>query len=268
MLRQERLHRICELVEANGQATVVSLAQELGVSQMTIRRDLQELDAQGFLRRIHGGALPPARHRNLVEPPVLERMQENAEIKRALGRATAELIAEGGAVFIGSGTTTLAVAAELAERPKNLTVFTNALTIANALASVPDITLVVVGGFLRRSELSLVGHLAEAAMRDIRVDQVIMGMRGIDPDKGLTSDYIQELKTDQAILGMGGSVIIVADHSKFGHIATSRTAPIEAASLIITDAAAPRPIVEAIRAKGVAVQLVEDTGEVQRADER
>jgi DeoR/GlpR family transcriptional regulator of sugar metabolism len=77
----------------------------------------------------------------------------------------------------------------------------------------------------------------------------------------LTSDYIQELKTDQAILGMGGSVIIVADHTKFGHIATSRTAPVEAASLIITDVQAPRSMVEAIRAKGVEVVLVGDTAE-------
>jgi DeoR/GlpR family transcriptional regulator of sugar metabolism len=89
--------------------------------------------------------------------------------------------------------------------------------------SVPEITMVVVGGFLRRSELSLVGHLAEAAVRGIRVDRVIMGMRHRS-GAGLTSDYIQELKTDQAILGMGGSVIIVADHTRFRHIATSRTA--------------------------------------------
>lgn len=256
MLRQERHHRICEIVEAQGQATVAWLSGELGVSQMTIRRDLQDLDASGFVRRIHGGALPPERHRGLIEPPVLERMQDNAEIKRALGSAVAAMIGEGEAVFLGSGTTTLAVAAELEAHPKAVTVFTNALTIANALASSPEISLVVIGGFLRRSELSLVGHLAEAAVRDIRVDRVIMGMRGIDPLKGLTSDYIQELKTDQAILGMGGSVVIVADHTKFGHIATSRTAPIEAASLIVTDAQAPGPIVEAIRAKGVQVLVV------------
>jgi DeoR/GlpR family transcriptional regulator of sugar metabolism len=260
MLRQERLNRICELVEIEGQATVAGLSRQLGVSQMTIRRDLQELDDHGFLRRTHGGALPPERHRGLIEPPVLERMQENAELKRLLGRAAADRILPGEAIFLGSGTTALAVAEALAERPKPLTVFTNALTIANALAAVREITLVVVGGFLRRSELSLVGHLAEAAVRDIRVDRVIMGMRGIDPEKGLTSDYIQELKTDQAILGMGGSVIIVADHSKFGHVATSRTAPVQAASLIITDDRAPRPLVEAIRARGVEVILVGDTG--------
>jgi DeoR/GlpR family transcriptional regulator of sugar metabolism len=260
MLRQERLNRICELVDANGHATVTDLSRDLGVSQMTIRRDLQELDAHGFVRRTHGGALVPERSRDLMEPPVLERIHENAEAKRALGRATADLIAEGEAVFLGSGTTTLAVAAELAARPKQLTVITNALPIANALASVPEITLVVVGGFLRRSELSLVGHLAEAAVGGIRVDRVIMGMRGIHPEKGLTSDYLQELKTDQAILGMGGSVVIVADHTKFGHIATSRTAPVEAASLIITDDQAPEALVAAIRAKGVQILLVGDSG--------
>ena len=171
---------------------------------------------------------------------------------------------------IGRGACASVIISEAAStgavRPKHLTAFTNALTIANALASVPEITLVVVGGILRRSEFSLVGHLAEAAVRGIRVDRVIMGMRGIDPEQGLTSDYIQELKTDQAILGMGGSVIIVADHTKFGHIATSRTAPVEAASLIITDAQAPRPMVEAIRARGVEVVLGGDTvGGAERA---
>src|SRR4030066_1559699 len=132
MLRQERLHRICDLIEANGQATVVGLSQELGVSQMTIRRDLQELDAHGFVRRIHGGALPPERQRNRMEPPVLERVQENAEAKRALGKAAADLIVEGEAVFLGSGTTTLAVAAGLAGGPKHPTGVTHGRATAHA----------------------------------------------------------------------------------------------------------------------------------------
>ena len=253
MLKQERLRRICEIVEAEGQATVTDLASQFGVTEMTIRRDLQDLDAQGLVQRIHGGAMSPEPRRNAVEPPVLERIDEQADVKQHIGLAVAGMIEDGETIFLGSGTTTLAVAEALAEREgnSNLTIITNALTVVNALARTPGITVIVVGGFLRRSELSLVGHLAESALDDLHVDRVIIGMRGVDPEHGLTSDYLQELKTDQAILDMSDMVIIVADHTKFGRVATSRTAPITAATMIVTDMQTPMEIIEAIQARGV-----------------
>lgn len=251
MLKEERQRYIRHIIENQGQVSVATLARQLGVAEMTIRRDLKELGARGIVQRVRGGALLPERRRTLLEPPVLERMNDEAAAKQRIGRAAAALIAEGETIFLGSGTTTLAVAQALRER-HNITVVTNALTIINALTD-SDLTVVVAGGFFRRSELSFIGHITEASIRDLRVDKVIIGMRGIDPEYGLTSDHLQELQTDQAIMRIGDTVIIVADHTKFGRVATSRVAPITVATLIITDSEAPPAVVATIREMGIEV---------------
>jgi DeoR/GlpR family transcriptional regulator of sugar metabolism len=254
MLKRERQRRIEQTVDAQGRATVVELAQQFGVAQMTIRRDLDELATQGRVQRIHGGALRPE-YSSVVEPPVLERIRREAGAKRRIARAVARLVEHGETIFLGSGSTTQAVAEALVGRP-GLTVVTNALTVAGTLAAAPGNTVVVVGGFLRHSELSLIGHFAEATLHDITVSKAIMGIAGIDPRHGLTSEHLQELMTDRTILGMSDMVIIVADHTKFGHVAASRTAPITAANLIVTDTEAPAEMVAAIRALGVQVLQV------------
>ncbi|HOG45834.1 MAG TPA: DeoR/GlpR family DNA-binding transcription regulator [Anaerolineae bacterium] len=254
MLREERRREIVRLIDAGGRATVADLAQRFGVAEMTIRRDLDDLDAQQLLRRIHGGALRCERPAH-AEPPVLERVRQQAGVKRRIALAVAAMVREGEAIFIGSGTTALAVAEALVGRT-SLTVVTNALTVAEALACAPSITVAVVGGFLRHSELSLIGHLAEAALRDIKVSKVIMGIAGIDVQHGLSSEHLQELMTDRAILSISDTVIIVADHTKFGHIAASRTAPVTAATIVVTDSEAPADIVAELRSAGIQVVLV------------
>jgi DeoR/GlpR family transcriptional regulator of sugar metabolism len=234
--------------------TVGNLAGRFDVTAMTIRRDLGELSRRGVVERKHGGAVLVDR-RNRLEPPILLRMDDQADAKRRIGEAVASIIQPGETVFIGSGTTTLAVAQALAGRER-LTVITNALTVVNALASSPDITVVVVGGFLRREELSFIGHIAEATIEGLRPDKVIIGIRGIHPEYGLTSDHLQELKTDQAILAISPEVILVADGTKFGAIATSRTAPVTAARRIVTVREAPAEIVAALRSLGLDIWQV------------
>jgi DeoR/GlpR family transcriptional regulator of sugar metabolism len=251
-MRAGRLRQILEILEEEQQVTVAGLAGRLGVAEMTIRRDLRDLSSRGLLERTHGGAIMSERHRNLAEPPVLQRVDDQPGSKERIGQAVAKMILPGETVFIGSGTTALAVAQALTGR-EQLTVVTNALTVINALVSSPGITVVVVGGFLRRSELSLIGHLAETAMQDMRVDKVIMGMRGIHPEHGLTSDHMQELMTDRSILGISDQVIVVADHTKFGHVAASRTAAVTEARLIVTDTQASADVVAALSAMGVRV---------------
>jgi DeoR/GlpR family transcriptional regulator of sugar metabolism len=251
-MREGRLRQIVEILEEDQQVTVSSLAGRFGVAEMTIRRDLRTLSSRGLVERTHGGAIVPERRRSLGEPPVLQRVDDQAAAKERIGEAVARMILPGETVFIGSGTTALAVAQSLTGRER-LTVVTNALTVINALVASPGITVVVVGGFLRRSELSLIGHFAEAAMSDMRVDKIIMGIRGIHPEHGLTSDHMQELVTDRSILGISDRVIVVADHTKFGHVAASRTADVTAAHLIVTDTQAPAEVVAALSAMGVGV---------------
>jgi DeoR family transcriptional regulator of aga operon/DeoR family fructose operon transcriptional repressor len=250
MLKKERQREILKVVETTGKAEVGALAQRFAVTEMTIRRDLSELGKQGLLERVHGGALIQ-NDRRANELPVYERLIEQLEVKRQIGQAVAGLIQDGEKIFLGSGSTTMAVAEALSNH-RNLTVYTNALNIADALFHYP-VKVVMLGGSLRRSEMSLIGDLTEKNLQGLRVDKVILGMRGIDPVKGLTSDHMEELLTDQAILNIGKTIIVVADHSKIGHVAAIRTAPISAVTRIVTDKGGPKDILQAIRRMGVEI---------------
>jgi DeoR/GlpR family transcriptional regulator of sugar metabolism len=254
MLKKERQREILKMVERTGKVEVDKLAQSLVVSEMTVRRDLTELDALGFIERVHGGALIPRHGKDTSEPPVIERGKEKTEIKERLGRAVADMIKDGEKIFLGSGSTTAAIASALL-RHRNLTVITNAINIANILTAAPEVNVVVVGGFLRRSELSLIGYFAENALHGLQVDKLVIGTQGIDPVKGLTNDNMEELITDQAILNISNTVIVVADNSKFGRVAAIRTAPITEVTKIVTNPGGPRDILQAIRQMGV--QIIE-----------
>ncbi|MFA9428654.1 DeoR/GlpR family DNA-binding transcription regulator [Egicoccus sp. AB-alg2] len=252
-LREQRARAIAELVRRLGAVSVGELAERFQVSEMTIRRDLQLLHDRNEIERTHGGAV--ALERPTDEPPWTQRLGQQAAAKQSIGRLVARSIPDGSTVFLGSGTTTLAVADHLAGR-QHLTVVTNALPIASALAS-SAVDVVVVGGFLRHREMSMIGHLAERALEQMRCDEVVMGMRGVDPDHGLTSEHLPELVTDQAVMRTSNRLTIVADATKLGHVAASKTAPVEAASRLVTDSEADPDLLAAIRARGVAVEIAD-----------
>ena len=257
MLREERHRIILEQLHSDGLVTVAQLSQSLGVSEVTIRRDLRELDEQGKLQRARGGALsrvqiPPP------EPPVVQRMEQAREIKDCIGRQAASLIADGDAVFIGSGSTAVYVARHLTNR-RNLTVVTNALTVASELAAADGVTVVMTGGMMRGSELSLVGHIAELALDEVRVDKVVMGMRAISLEAGLTNDFLPEVMTDRAIIKMARELIIVADHTKFGKVAAAYVAPVSRITTLITDPGIPADTLAALEELGIRVIMASCT---------
>jgi len=246
----ERQKKILDLLEQRENARVSELSDLLGVSVATIRRDLNKLREMGEINRFHGGAalsLPSA-----PEPPVIQRSNENVAEKERIGKAAAALIQDGDVIFIGSGTTTLEVARNLLGY-KNLTVITNALTVINMLCNEENITLVSTGGIFRRSELSFIGHLAEHALSELRPQKVIMGIRAISLQDGLTNDYLPEVNTDRAIIHAASEVIVVADHSKFGKVSTAFVAPIEAIQKLVTDDQSSKEMIASIQAQGVKV---------------
>lgn len=256
MIKAERREKIVELIKKKGQGTVSELASTFSVSEMTIRRDLQDLDEQGLVRRMHGGALEAKSRWNILEPPWMERLDENAVEKRRIARYVADLVEPEEKIFIGSGTTTYYVAEALIDHPalsKEFTIVTNALPVANLLAKNSDLNLIVVGGFLRRSEFSLIGHFAQTIFQDLHVNRVIIGMRGIHPEHGLTNDHPQELLTDRTILKTSDTVLVVADHTKFGFVASSLTAPVTAATTIVTTKEVAPEMAIAIEGRGVPV---------------
>jgi DeoR/GlpR family transcriptional regulator of sugar metabolism len=255
MYKQERLQIIMQHLEEEGRVSVNELGDQFKVSVMTVRRDLRELEDRGWIERTHGGAVLSIRQKYRIEPPTFGRMDSMAEEKRLIAKAASNLVGKDEMFFLGSGTTTLYVARELINR-EDITIVTNSLPILHELAMNGQMTVIAVGGFLRRKELSLIGHFTDTVLRDLRVNKVIMGIQGIHPKYGLTCDHPQELETDRTIMEISDNVIVVADHTKFGHVASSRTAPVTSVSTIITTEGAPLDLVEDIRAQGVDVMLV------------
>jgi DeoR family transcriptional regulator of aga operon len=255
LLNTERQQQIAQFIREYKRATVAELSERFDVSEATIRRDLEKLDSEGEIQRAHGGAV--AVERAAPEPPVVHRMVENEEEKRRIGRAAAQLVQDGDIIFLGSGTTTLEVARNLDDK-KNLTVITNALNVVNQLAGKQNITVIVTGGLFRHSELSLIGHITEQALRELCANKVIMGIRAISIEEGLTNDYLPETMTDRAIIQFAPEVILVADHSKFGKASTALVAPITSLQKIVTDAGISPQIVADLRARGIEVIVAPD----------
>lgn len=252
MLKSTRLSQIRQLVNSNGHVTVQQLNQLLNVSEATIRRDLDELSQDGLVNRTHGGAVKVERVDR--EPPIFLRQSEFEAEKQRIGHLAASLVEEGQTIYLGSGTTVHEIARNLRCVP-DLTVITNAINVVNELVNCENIELVVIGGMLRQSELSMVGHIAEAAIKELRADKMFMGMRGVSPEHGFTGDYLPEATTDRSILGIAPVNIIVADHSKLGQVSTVFLAPITAAQVLVTDKDAPQEFVAAIEASGLKVHL-------------
>jgi DeoR/GlpR family transcriptional regulator of sugar metabolism len=201
---------------------------------------------------VHGGAIPS--QKAILESTILQRSTEQKDEKQRIGRLAASLIADGEVVFLGSSTTVLEVAKNLRQR-SNLTVLTNSLHVINIFADLPEINLVSLGGILRKSELSFIGHIAEKSLVEVRADKVFFGVRALSLEHGLTNDYLPETLTDRAILGIGGQVIIVTDYTKFGRVSTAFLAPLDAIHTLVTDDRAPKDHLLALEKLGVQVML-------------
>lgn len=253
LMKLERQRLIRKQVKTNGRVTVPELSQRFNVSEATIRRDLDDLTEQGWVRRTHGGAMNNERVSR--EQPMVIRAGEHQAEKERIGQAATNLIRENETIFLGSGSTALEIARHLPP-DLTLTVITNSLPIVNALTDYENIELIVIGGMLRTSEYSMVGHIAEQAIKEFRADRVFIGMHAIDIRHGFTNDFLPEVMTDRAILEIGLQVVIVSDSSKFGRISSVLVAPVESADLIITDDNLLEEIVEEIRSLEVDVLLV------------
>ena len=246
----ERQKQILSLLSQQGRLSVAEIVSQFSISEATARRDLESLASQGKAQRVHGGVIavetaPP-------ELPILEREKEQADEKARIGRAAASLVGNNETVFLGSGTTVLEIARNLREH-KNLTVITNSLPVLNMLAGNKEITVVSLGGMLRDSELSFIGHITEQALVEVRADKVFMGTRGVSLEHGLTNDYLQETLTDRAILKSGREVIIVADHTKVNRVATVLLAPLSQMHTFVTDSKSDKKFVQALKRQNIQV---------------
>jgi DeoR/GlpR family transcriptional regulator of sugar metabolism len=243
----ERQKQILSLLSQQGRLSVAEIVTQFSISEATARRDLETLASQGKGQRVHGGMI--AVEQAPPELSILERENEQTAEKTRIGRAAARLVEKNETIFLGSGTTVLEIARNLRDH-KGLTVITNSLPVLNTLAGLNEITVVSLGGMLRESELSFIGHITEQALVEVRADKVFMGTRGVSLEHGLTNDYLQETLTDRAILKSGREIVIVADHTKINRVATVLLAPLNTMQTLVTDAEADKKFVQALKRQG------------------
>ena len=248
----ERQKQILSWLTQQGRLSVAEIVAQFSISQATARRDLDSLASQGKVQRVHGGVI--AAEQAPPELPILERESEQVGEKSRIGRAAAALVADNETLFLGSGTTVLEVAHSLRDH-KNLTVITNSLPVLNMLAGIKEITVISLGGVLRDSELSFIGHITEQALIEVRADKVFMGTRGVSLEHGLTNDYLQETLTDRAIIKSGREVIIVADHTKVNRVSTVLLAPLNSIHTFVTDSGVDKKFVQAFKQQGIKVVI-------------
>lgn len=234
MLARQRHAHILERIRDDGAVRVGDLVRELGVSDMTVRRDLERLDAQGLLVKVHGGATARATSA-LFEPGFAAKSTLAQAEKEAIAAEAVRLVRPGSAIAISAGTTTHAVARRLGEVP-GLTVVTNSVPVADVLGREGhrDQTVILTGGVRTPSD-ALVGPFAVAALRSVHVDLVFMGVHGMDPHSGFTTPNLLEAETDRALAETGRRLVVVADHTKWGVIGISSIARLDQADVLISD---------------------------------
>ena len=236
MKASQRYTEILDALSIADHVSIAELSGRLRVSEMTVRRDLDALEREGALRRVHGGATRAGS--GSYEPPFAMRARTNTEAKRAIAEAVAEAIKDGETVLLDGGSSGVAVAEALVGR--ELTVCTLSLRAASILAVAPQIRLIVPGGVVRRGELSFVGPPVMRTLEDHRFDTFVLTVSGISAQAGLTEWNLDDTAVKRAGLEAAGRCVVACDASKFGRVAFGRICPIDRVDLIITDGSLSR----------------------------
>jgi DeoR/GlpR family transcriptional regulator of sugar metabolism len=257
MLAETRRQRLLELITRQGYATLDVLVKGLGVSESTIRRDLEALDLAGSIKRTHGGAVYTGEVRSMSAFD--ERTGTAAAEKRAIGAAAAALLEDGDTVLLDGGTTTLEVARALVGR--RVQVVTNSLPIVQLLAASQQTDLILIGGYVYPRTGVALGPLAVATMQAIRVRTAILGAGGI-VSEGIYNSNSLLVDTERQMMSCGQEIMIVADHTKFGRLALARLCGLDEVDHVVVDAGLSADDREILRDSGVAIHIapLQETG--------
>jgi DeoR/GlpR family transcriptional regulator of sugar metabolism len=232
-VKVDRLDAIRSHLYENGFSTIHSIADAVGASLATVRRDLQILEQDGAIDRVHGGAR--IAEGSSVEVAFQEREKRHLSAKRAIATAAFELVHPRTAIFLDAGTTVLQLARLVRINPMPLRIFTNGLTVAQEFLNIPHLEVVLLGGQLRSENASIVGPQAEAMLETIWFDQLFLGASSISPDGAIYSVDSAEASLNRRMLTRSANRFVLADSSKFGTMATYKVAPLNSAN-VITDA--------------------------------
>lgn len=260
MPAERRRDQIAELTRTQSFVRVGALADRFGVSEVTVRSDLEALHGEGRVRRVRGGAVwvPKARR----EVSFVESLGEHAAEKEAIGTAAAALVQSGESVFIDVGTTATALARALVSRDdvEDVVLLTNALPTALELEeAIPDFAVIVIGGTLRPLQHSLVNPLASIVLERLHIDTAFIGCTGVTVDEGVTNINLPEAEVKRQVLAAARRRIAIADGSKVGDVSLAPVCAIEDLDLLITGPSAPSAQLDRLETAGLAIEVVDST---------
>jgi DeoR/GlpR family transcriptional regulator of sugar metabolism len=233
----ERRQLILEMVRANGAVSLRELARVVQTSEVTVRRDVRALEAEGLLDRRHGGAVLPGGFTRETGFP--QKSHTATAEKTAIADLAAGLVEEGEAIVVGAGTTTQELARRLARVP-GLTVVTNSLLVAQALAHANRVEVVMTGGTLRGSNYALVGSGAEQSLQGLRVSRAFLSGSGLTAERGLSTSNMLSASVDRALVQAAAEVVVLADHTKLGTDTMFQTVPTDVMTRLVTDKPPPQ----------------------------
>jgi len=248
-MKLDRRNQIIDMITQQRTVKNGELMERFDISIETVRRDLEYLEQQGYLRRVYGGAVVNTALGS--EPEYASRSQAQSKEKIAIAKAAAALVDQEDTVFLGVGTTVQAMAQYLRSRTE-LTVFTNALRTAVELSEAPGCTVILPGGQLRSKELTLSGFPAEDNFVHFNVDKAFIGIGGIT-ESGVTDFHVGEARLHRQLIKNARQAVILADSSKLGVRAMNNVCLLEDVDIVITDSKAPRQIIKALNQAGVRV---------------
>src|ERR1700753_3904736 len=243
MLARHRQSLILQAVRSDGSARVSDLTQQLGVSDMTVRRDLEALARDGLIEKVHGGAVLPGTPTSSHEPGFEAKLVLEQPEKAAIGRAAASMVTPGTAIALAAGTTTFALAQCLLDVP-GLTIVTNSLPVTNLFSEARGgldgtAASVVLTGGVRTQADALVGPIADLTIRSLHFDLLFLGCHGFDAQVGLTTPNLDEAETNRAFMRVARQVVVLADSTKWGTVSLSSYARLSEVDVLITDELLP-----------------------------
>lgn len=253
----QRKKKIVEVLNQREYADFTYLGQLFGVSEMTIRRDIEFLEKEGIVMRVYGGA--KIRSERGYEASIQKRLNTNLQEKQSIAREAAKQIKDGDVIALDGSTTALQVSKFIKDR-KNLTVITNNISISIELSTAPHIQTVLLGGFLRQSSLTLVGEMVKQSLNSFYIDKAFISSKAIHYTKGLTDFTVEEGQAKQAMIEKSNQVYILVDRTKFGKASFFQVMSPNEIETIITDQVKPLTIeqkecIKAFRDRGVDVIL-------------
>ncbi len=249
LFAEERHEKIIELLQFQNRVTVQELVEHLNVSEATIRRDLQELEVEGILKRTHGGAILTLPTN--AEPTFNEKEIALLDEKKQIAKLAAEFVQEGDVIILDSGTTTIQMIPFICN--KNITVVTNSIVVGFLLGAYENNKLILIGGEHRNITRSIVGSAANEMLQTLHVQKAFMGTNGIDFKFGATTPNVEEARTKNAMICAADELFLLADHTKFKNVTLAQFAPLSEINYLVTDDKTPSTTLSKYKKEGIKV---------------